>query len=125
MLGNRAVSQELIELGNRIRSRRLEAHLSQEILAEKAGISVNTVSRIEGGQTAMSIGIFRKIVQILGVDANVLLGETLTVPEENGRIFDICHRVQHLKKWEQLVVLQTMETLVEGLCKHESQIPHI
>lgn len=119
MLGNRAVSQELIELGNRIRSRRLEAHLSQEVLAEKAGISVNTVSRIEGGQTAMSIEIFRKVVQILGMNANVLLGETLTVPEENGRIFDIFHRVQQLKQWEQLVVLQTMETLVEELGKHE------
>lgn len=119
MLGNRAVSQELIELGNRIRSRRLEAHLSQEVLAEKAGISVNTVSRIEGGQTAMSIEIFKKIIQILGVDANVLLRETLTMTEENGRIFDIFHRVQHLKQWEQLVVLQTMETLVEELGKHK------
>ena len=120
MLGNRAVSQELIKLGNRIRSRRLEAHLSQEVLAEKVGISVNTVSRIEGGQTAMSIEIFTKIVQILGVDANVLLGETLAVPEDNGRVFDIFHRVRHLKQWEQLVVLQTMETLIDGLCKHKS-----
>ena len=34
MLGNRAESQDLIDLGNRIRKRRQEIHLSQEVLAE-------------------------------------------------------------------------------------------
>ena len=43
-------------------------------MAEKAGISVNTVSRIEGGQAAMSIEIFAKLVEILDADANELLG---------------------------------------------------
>ena len=54
-MGSRATSPELIELGERIRKRRQEMNLSQEALAEKAGISINTVSRVEGGQTAMSI----------------------------------------------------------------------
>ena len=49
VLGRRAVPQELVMLGKRIRTRRVELCLSQEILAEKAGISANTVSRIEGG----------------------------------------------------------------------------
>ena len=73
-MGNRAGSQDLIELGNRIRDRRNEISMSQEKVAEQAGISANTVSRIEGGQSAMSIEIFIKMVQILGVDANELLG---------------------------------------------------
>lgn len=56
-MGSRAGSQGLIELGERIRQRRQEKNISQEIFAEKAGVSVNTVSRIEGGQTATSIEI--------------------------------------------------------------------
>ncbi|MEY8332863.1 helix-turn-helix transcriptional regulator [Lachnospiraceae bacterium 47-T17] len=48
-MGNRAGSQDLIELGNRIRDRRNEISMSQEKVAEQAGISANTVSRIEGG----------------------------------------------------------------------------
>ena len=64
-MSNRAISTELIELGERIRKRRQEMKLSQESFAEKAGISVNTVSRIEGGQTAMSVEIFRKMIEIL------------------------------------------------------------
>ena len=47
-MGNRAGSQRLIQLGERIRQKRKDSHLSQETFAEKAGISVNTVSRIEG-----------------------------------------------------------------------------
>ena len=72
---HRAISTELIELGERIRKRRQEMKLSQESFAEKAGISVNTVSRIEGGQTAMSVEIFRKMIEILETDANILMGK--------------------------------------------------
>ena len=74
-MSNRAISTELIELGERIRKRRQEMKLSQESFAEKAGISVNTVSRIEGGQTAMSVEIFRKMIEILETDANILSKE--------------------------------------------------
>lgn len=94
MLGNRAISQELIDLVNRIRNRRQEVHLSQEALAEKVGISSNTVSRIEGGQTAMSVEIFRKLVQILGMNADMLLCSGAILPlEESERLRDISHRI--------------------------------
>ena len=86
-MGNRAGSQELIQLGERIRQKRKDSHLTQETFAEKAGISVNTVSRIEGGQAAMSIEIFAKLVEILDADANELLGRN---PEEME--YDEIHR---------------------------------
>ena len=42
-------------MGNRIRDRRNEISMSQEKVVEQVGIVTNTVSRIEGGQSAMSI----------------------------------------------------------------------
>lgn len=114
ILGNRAGSQDLIELGNRIRDRRNEISMSQEKVAEQAGISANTVSRIEGGQSAMSIEIFIKMVQILGVDANELLGISGQT-KEDGQCRKMFCRIRHLKQSEQMVVLQTMEALVDGL----------
>lgn len=113
MLGRRAVSQELVMLGERIRSRRMELCMSQEALAEKAGISANTVSRIEGGQMSMTIGIFIKLVHALETDADKLLG---ILPEPGKRQYqDIFYRISHLKTGEQEVVMRTVETLVEGL----------
>ena len=114
-MGNRAGSQDLIELGNRIRDRRNEISMSQEKVAEQAGISANTVSRIEGGQSAMSIEIFIKMVRILGVDANELLGVSGDVKEGDGQCRKMFVRIRGLKQSEQAVVLQTVEALVNGL----------
>lgn len=115
-MGNRAVSQVLIELGERIRKRRREVHLSQEAFAEKVGISVNTVSRVEGGQTAMSIEIFKKMVEILEVDADDLLGKCPKEKEKN-KYDTLVRRIQQLKENEQKIVLQTMEVLIDGINK--------
>ena len=108
----RAASQDLIEIGNRIQSRRAEACLSQKAVARRAGISAITVSRIEGGRTAMSIEIFIKLVKILGADADELLGCT---PAADDRLRALFSRIQRLRQCEQAAVLQTVETLVEGL----------
>ena len=105
-MGNRAESQDLIDLGNRIRKRRQEIHLSQEVLAEKTGISPNTISRIEGGQT------FRKLAVILKTDAGTLLGECKE--EENHRLYDLICRAKKLKRKEQKILEKTMEVLIEG-----------
>ena len=111
MLGRRVESQELAALGERIRERRMELRLSQEALAEKAGISANTVSRIEGGQMAMGIGTFINLVQAM--DADGLLG----VISDSGkkRHGDIFHRISHLREPEREIVLRTIEALVESL----------
>jgi transcriptional regulator with XRE-family HTH domain len=108
-------SQDLIKLGNGIRRRRQEIGMSQEKVAEKVGISVNTVSRIEGGQSAMSIEIFIKIVQTLDMDANELLGVNSLEKGDDVKYKKMLARIRHLKQREQTVVLQTMETLVDGL----------
>lgn len=113
VLGRRAASQELMMLGERIRSQRIKLCLSQEALAEKAGISANTVSRIEGGQMSMGIGIFIKLVQALDADAGSLLG--ILPGPEGKRYRNIVYRISHLKAGEQEAVLRTVETLVEEL----------
>lgn len=112
-MGRRAVPQELVMLGERIRNRRMELCMSQEALAEKVGISANTVSRIEGGQMSMTIGIFIKLVQALDTDADRILG---IIPEPERKEYrEIFYRISHLRAGEQEIVLRTVETLVEEL----------
>lgn len=118
VLGNRAISQELIDLGNRIRERRQEVRLSQEALAELAGISPNTVSRIECGQTAMSVEIFQKMVRLLGTDANRLLGDAELPGMENNQFGTVLRRIGKLKQGEQEIVVQTLMSLMDGLEKN-------
>lgn len=114
-MSNRAISTELIELGERIRKRRQEMKLSQESLAEKAGISVNTVSRIEGGQTAMSVEIFRKMIEILETDANLLLGKEGGGTEKLESIQEVLYRIQKMEWKEQKIIMQTIDSLIDSL----------
>lgn len=121
-MGNRAVSQELIILGNRIRECRKEREFSQEIRAEKSGVSTNTISRIEGGQMAMSVGILQKIVKALGVDANTLLGVSTEVNETKIWVSAFSSRVQELKENEQEILKHTMNALIESMEKNRLKI---
>ena len=121
-MGNRAVSQELIMLGNRIREYLKERGFSQEILAEKSGVSTNTISRIEGGQMAMSVGILQKIVKALGVDANTLLGVSTEVNETKIWVSAFSCRVQELKENEQEILKHTMNALIESMEKNRFKI---
>lgn len=109
-----AESQELIVLGKRIRERRLALHLSQEEVAEMAGISAYTVGRIESGRMAMSVGTFKKLVQALEVDVGVLLGVNVPDVGEN-RCLDVLQGIRNLGRREQETVLQTVEKLLDRL----------
>jgi len=109
-------------LGNRIREYRKERGFSQEILAEKSGVSTNTISRIEGGQMAMSVGILQKIVKALGVDANTLLGVSTEVNETEIWVSAFSSRVQELKENEQEILKHTMNALIESMKKNRLKI---
>lgn len=113
-LGSRVVSQGLMETGERIRKRRQELHWSQEKLAEMADVSLNTVSRIEGGQSDMSIEVFRRLAQALGTSASELVGD-MEVREGDGHIQRMSARVRRLQQKDREVVFRTVDALVDAL----------
>lgn len=74
----------LSELGGRLAQRRLELHLTQEMLAEQAGVSKRTVERIEAGATAQMSTLIR-LLRVLELLDRL---ETL-VPEAGPRPMDL------------------------------------
>ena len=115
----RTLSEEYLEIGERIRKRRLELHLSQEQLAEKAGISVNTLSRLECGQSSTSINKFRRILLALDADANYLIGMEVSKMKEAGGDEQVFLRFRHLEDGDQKVVAKTMRALLNALEERE------
>ncbi len=59
----------------RLREAREVALLSQRELAEKAGVSLDTVQRMETGEGGVYGRTVRKIATALGLDPHELLGE--------------------------------------------------
>lgn len=63
-------------IGGNVKRARLDAGLTQEALAQKAGVSVFTVSRWERGATRrIDLTILSKLAGALGTPTAALLGE--------------------------------------------------
>jgi transcriptional regulator with XRE-family HTH domain len=60
-------------LGAAIREQRKRAQLTQEILAEKAGLSVVFISLLENGHRTVSVDALLRIAKALGVRGRDLI----------------------------------------------------
>ena len=59
---------ELLQIGEIIKERRNALRINQLNLAEMAGVSKNTLYKIERGQANPTIEVLKKIVDILGLE---------------------------------------------------------
>ena len=89
----------LLEMGRRIHDRRKELNLSQEQLAEKAGISPQIISTAERGVKALRPENLYKISIALSVSSDYLLSGNYA----DGEIADVTNRLKLLSpevyKW--------------------------
>ena len=66
----------LLDMGKRISSRRKELRLTQESLAEKIGVSLQTISCVELGKKAIRPYNLIKLCAVLNISADyILLGQ--------------------------------------------------
>ena len=63
----------LTTLGENIKYARLRRDLSSEQIAERAGISLNTLIKIEKGDEGVAIGYYFRVLAVLGLDKDILL----------------------------------------------------
>ncbi|RKN56951.1 XRE family transcriptional regulator, partial [Streptomyces klenkii] len=64
-----------LEVGHLIRHARLAAKLSQEKLADRAGVDRKTISRAESGIAALKVDHLIAVAAALGISPRVLLPE--------------------------------------------------
>ena len=64
---------DILKLGNRIRLERMKNDISQEKLAEKAGLSIRTISDLERGITDIRYTNLLQISRAFGVPLHELL----------------------------------------------------
>jgi len=62
-------------LGRRVRDERKARHLTQQELAEAAGMDTAHLSRIEGGKTVPSINMTKKLADALGLPIAALFSD--------------------------------------------------
>ena len=62
-----AVEEAIRTLGANLRTARLRRRLPQSVVAERSGISLNTLSKIENGDCGVAIGNVASVLQALGL----------------------------------------------------------
>ena len=68
-----AQKRTLDTLGENIKLARLRRDLSSEQVSERAGISRNTLIKIEKGDEGVAIGYYFRALAVLGLDKDLLL----------------------------------------------------
>lgn len=62
----------LSELGSNIRLARLRRNITAKLEAERAGISIATLGKIESGSPAVAIGNYMQVLMTLGLEKDIL-----------------------------------------------------
>ncbi len=83
----------LEKVGANIKRARLRRNIRAELLAERAGISADTLTSIEKGVSTVSIGAYAAVLAVLEMDNDL---ETIALDEEGKRQF----KEHNLKKRE-------------------------
>ena len=97
----------LVKMGERVALKRKELHLTQEQLAEKVGVSLQTISNIEGGKKAARPENIAKIAAALEISADYILMGKKTALQLKG----ITKNISELDE-EKYLAVQSIVTLL-------------
>ncbi|MEW6620643.1 MAG: helix-turn-helix transcriptional regulator [bacterium] len=93
------MNELLIKIGSRIQRLRNEMRLSQERLAERAGLHPTYIGRIERGEVNPTITVLNKIASVLGMTITDLLSlpsAQEVVSKEESSTFEIIGLIERI-----------------------------
>lgn len=109
--------------GGRVQERREELHYTQEALAEVLGLSYNFIVALEGDRKKTSIQTFTKLISVLDVSADWLLGiepsEHRKEREERFKYID--EKIGDLSITAQDRILTVIETMINYETRMETR----
>lgn len=102
-----------MQIGEKLKVMRQCKDWTQEELAEKLGLAVNTYAKIEQGKVAIKLDKLEKVAQIMGVDVQEL------IDTNEKTVFNYAEKCNHNNN------LQCHIVLTETQCAHELEKAHL
>lgn len=91
-----------MKLHTKIKKLRLSKNLSQNYLADELGVDVTNYSRLERGETKISVERLKKIAEILNVNVSLLIEESDTDTNKellnNELLKEILNEIKKIRK---------------------------
>ena len=107
--------QELYEVGDYIRQYRKLNKLTQEEMAEKADVSVDTIHRIENGKHKISLDMLFAVAEVLNVPVEMICQTSFENIREQEGLKKMRFLYSRLTKSNQEVVCETISALIDVL----------
>lgn len=102
---------ELYELiGSNIKREREKAGLTQEVLSEKIGLEIKTLSKIERGKVGISIMTLNQICEVLCISSSVILGR----PSNDTDIRGLTEQLENLTPDQFALVQGTVKSMLRA-----------
>lgn len=74
--------RQISALGKRLRAARLRRAMTQGVLAERVGVSVPTIAKLEDGEPSTSMATMLRVLTVLGLGADI---DLLAAQDSLGR----------------------------------------
>lgn len=115
---------KLTYLGSRIRAARKRCGLTQQELADQAGLSVKTIQDIEKGRKNATYETLSQLIDRLGVPPNMLFPTVSPIPDEDLQY--LISKLQACTPDQQKLLLNTLDFLVEQVLffQRKSELMH-
>jgi len=111
---------DYLDIGSRIRAERTKQKISQEKLAEMAGVGTTHISHIETGNTVPSIKTFIAIINALNLSSDELLRNHISKAKHilEGEIAETIHDCTDA---EALIITDTVKALKMSLRRNSRE----
>lgn len=97
---------DYLKIANRIRQKRMELSLTQEQLAEKAGITLNFLGCIECGNKRGSFETYIKIANALDTTLDSLLQDLMPAAKDNVDRQELLHYFDKLSSADKSFIIK-------------------
>lgn len=106
-------SEELLRMGRMLREARLARHMTQDVLAEKTGISKRHITHIEKGKANPSYTVLKLISSALNFSMNSLFDDAI----DEEKVFEnqLLMAYRSCPSERKMLILNVIRTLTDGL----------
>lgn len=109
-------------IGEKIKNIRTEKKMTQELLAEKSGLSVGYISNIETAKKKVSLNAIIKICNALDISLNTLLFGNQAVCSNNELAYEFSNLIQDCSMYEKQLIFEAARSEKQSLKKYEELI---
>ena len=67
------LQRQIVALGERLRAARMRRSMTQEVMAERVGVSIPTIGKLENGDPSTSLATMLRVLAVLGLADDINL----------------------------------------------------